>query len=473
MQSKTARTKPNRHSTLQDAYRLLHEGSLIMSRMEQNGIRVDTEYIRSSRERLDKQIKKLMEELKQDEVYKLWRRRYGEKMKFSARAQLTTVLFDDMKIPYPGEDRNASGSYQGDVEILEDVDLPFVETYLRKERLTKAKNTYIKNIALETINGICHPNFNLHLARTFRGSSDHPNFTNIPIRNPEIKKEIRSCLKARPGRRIVDLDFKGSEVNAATWYHEDPVMLDYIKKDPGRMHFDVAKDIYMLPSKLMTNDIRYCGKNKFTFPQFYGDWYLSCAKQLWKAIDRMHLVTSTGIPLKRWLKRKGIRELGDCSPDRQPRPGTFEEHIRSVERIFWNKRFKVYQEWKDEWWEQYQERGWMQFLSGFIVSGVLNRKNAINYPIQGTAFHCLLWCLIRIQYLLDKYKMKTLLIGQIHDDAVADVPEKELKTYIEITEQVITVDLKKHWPWIITPMQVSAEVTPIGGSWYEKKSYTA
>jgi DNA polymerase I-like protein with 3'-5' exonuclease and polymerase domains len=108
-------------------------------------------------------------------------------------------------------------------------------------------------------------------------------------------------------------------------------------------------------------------------------------------------------------------------------------------------------------------------LSGFRVSGYLNRKKVINYPVQGTAFHALLWCLIRISYLLKKYKMKTKLIGQIHDDAVSDVPEKELSNYIEIALDVITVQLKKHWPWIITPMQVEIETTPIDGSWYEKK----
>ena len=67
--------------------------------------------------------------------------------------------------------------------------------------------------------------------------------------------------------------------------------------------------------------------------------------------------------------------------------------------------------------------------------------------------------------------MKTKLVGQIHDDAVSDVPEKELENYIELTTDVITRQLQKHWPFIITPMRVEVEVTPIGGSWYEKQEY--
>ena len=67
--------------------------------------------------------------------------------------------------------------------------------------------------------------------------------------------------------------------------------------------------------------------------------------------------------------------------------------------------------------------------------------------------------------------MKSLLVGQIHDDAVADVLKRELKNYIEIALDVITNQLKKHWSFIITPMRVEIEITEINGTWYEKKEY--
>ena len=37
--------------------------------------------------------------------------------------------------------------------------------------------------------------------------------------------------------------------------------------------------------------------------------------------------------------------------------------------------------------------------------------------------------------------MKSRLIGQIHDDAVGDVPKNELKDYIDIATEVVSVDL--------------------------------
>ena len=65
--------------------------------------------------------------------------------------------------------------------------------------------------------------------------------------------------------------------------------------------------------------------------------------------------------------------------------------------------------------------------------------------------------------------MKTLIVGQIHDSIVSDVYQKELKNYLEIAKQVMTIDVRKHWKWIIIPLSIEAEVAPVNGSWYDKK----
>ena len=455
-------------ATTKDAYSLLHEGSLVMAEMEHNGICVDTDYVTKIRRKIQQRIEKLTDDMKQDKIYKRWRKEYGSKIKIGSRSQLGHVLFDLMD--YRSLAQTEGGRHKADSEALEYLNIPFIDKYLQCEKLKKAHNTYLVNIMRETVDGVMHPNFNLHLARTYRGQSDHPNFTNIPVRDPLIKKLVRRSLIPRPGHCFVDLDFKGSEVCAASWYHKDPVMLEYIHDLTKDMHGDMARQIYMLPKKLLTSEIRYCGKNKFVFPQFYGDWWMSCAAQLWRSIDTMNLKTAKGMPLKKWLEKQGIMCLGTGDP-KDINPESFEAHLKEVEEDFWYNRFNVYREWKEQWWNDYQDDGYFKMLTGFEVSGYINRKNCINYPIQGTAFHCLLWSLIRISKLLKKYKMKTKLVGQIHDDAVSDVPEKELENYIEIAMDVITRQLRKHWPWIITPMRVEVEVTPVDGSWYMKKAY--
>ncbi len=451
------------------AYDLFQNGCIALSEIECNGIKIDTDYLQKAIESTNSKIKSLTEDLKQSKIAKAWRKHYGQNANFGSREQLGKVLFDVVKYKYPGE-RTKTNRYKADEAMLESLDIPFVKKYLRIEKLKKAKGTYLKGIESEMVNGFIYPFFHLNIARTYRGSCSDPNFQNIPIRDPEIAELIRQCFMPRgKDRQIVESDFKGIEVGTAACYHKDPAMLKYIKTNPGKMHFDMAMQCYMLNEKQMTSEARFAAKNNFVFPQFYGDWYINCARNLWQIIDKMKLVTAKGTPLKKHLKKKGIIKLGDCIPGQEPEAHTFEKHLKEVEYDFWHNRFPVYKKWKERWYDAYTDKGYFDTLTGFRCSGYMKRNEVINYPVQGSAFHCLLWSLIRINKLLKKYKMKSLIIGQIHDSIVADVLAKELKNYLEIINQVISVDLLKHWSWIIVPMNAEIEIAPVGKSWYEKE----
>jgi len=292
---------------------------------------------------------------------------------------------------------------------------------------------------------------------------------NIPIRDPEIAEIIRpSFIPRASNRQIGELDFSGVEVRVSACYNKDPNLLTYIRDETTDMHRDMAMECYILLIEQMTKDIRYCAKNKFVFPQFYGDWFFSCAQSLWVAIDRMNLKTAQGVPLKKHLREHGIRKLGVLDPKIPPRPGTFIYHLRQVEKRFWEERFAVYAQWKWDWWNAYVKKGYFDTYTGFRCSGLMDKKQASNYPIQGSAFHCLLWCLIKIQKRLKKYKMKTVLIGQIHDSVLADIAKGELKDYVEIAYGIMTKELRKHWKWIIVPIDADCEIAPVGESWFKK-----
>lgn len=450
------------------AYQLMHDGCVALSQVEANGIRIDTDYLERAINNTGQTIKELSEELKQYKIYKMWRKTYGSKANLDSREQLGKVLFDVMK--YTCHSYTKSGNPQANEENLRSTNLKFVDSYLRLQKLKKARNTYLRNMLRETVDGFMHPNFPLHLVRSYRGSSDHPNFTNMPIRDPEIAELVRQAVIAREQHQILEIDFKGAEICAAACYHKDPRMIKYIKKDPGAMHTDMAAQLYILLKSQVSKDARYAAKNRFVFAEFYGDWYKNRAPDLWRAIEELHLtIKGTDRDLYSHLESEGIYELGVCHPDAEPEEGTFEKHVQEIEWDFWNKRFKVYNQWKKDWWKEYQENGYFETLTGFIIEGLLDRKQAINYPIQGSSFHWLLWCLIRIQKLLRKYRMKSVVVGQIHDSIVGDIHKKELKTYLEIVKQVIYEELPRHWSWIIVPLIVEAELAPLGGSWYEKK----
>jgi DNA polymerase-1 len=460
-------------ATTKDAYDLFHQGTLTLAEIEGNGMRIDTHYLKETIKKIDKKIVHLSEKIKKDEVFKVWKKTFGAETNLGSHDQLATVLFDKMK--YKCEVLTEKGKPKTDETVLDNLNIPFVKDYRKISKLKKARSTNLLGIQKETVNGFLHPFFSLNTVQTFRSSSEKPNFQNIPVRDPEIKELVRRAFVARPNHRIIENDYSGAEIGSATCYHHDPTMIHYIETEPGKLHTDMASKCFLLSIKEVEKDakekghIRYAGKNMFVFPQFYGDTYIHCAKNLWEAISQLKLKTANGESLKEHLKSKGITKLGKCIYDSKPLRGTFEAHLQKVEYDFWNKRFKVYNQWKIDWWREYQKRGKFRMLTGFEVSGFLKRNEVINYPIQGTAFHWLLWSLIQIQKLLRKYKMRTKLTGQIHDSIVADVYKKEVKDYLEIVKQVMTIDIRKHWRWIIIPLRVEAEASPIGGSWYEKE----
>ena len=450
------------------AYKLLHDGCVALSQVEANGIRIDTDYLKRAIEETTTQINEMTSGLKHYKIYKTWQKRYGSRTNLGSREQLGVILFDIIK--YPCLTRTKTGKPQADESNLKSTGLKFVDDYLRLEKLKKARSTYLRNILRETTDGFLHPFFPLNIAQSYRGSSDHPNFQNVPIKDPEIAKLIRRAFIARENHQIAEIDFKGAEVCCGTCYHKDPQMIKYIKNPKLDLHRDMAAEIYILKKSQVTKDARFCAKGDFVFAQFYGDWYKHCAIGLWKGIGELNLVIKgTGLDLYSHLEAMGISELGACDPEKEPEEGTFEKHLQDIEHDFWNKRFKVYNQWKKDWYNEYLRKGYFKTLTGFIIDCYINRKQVINYPVQGSAFHWLLWSLIRIQKLMNKYKMKSKIVGQIHDSIIADIHRKERKDYLEIVKQVIYEDLRNHWKWIIVPLTVEASIAPVNGSWFEKE----
>lgn len=448
------------------AARLLHEGSLALSTVEATGITIDTEYLEKKIKSTEKQIETYTERLQRSKVYKIWEAEYGNETNLNSTRQLGHVLFT--KLGYTPAATTATGKPKTDVSSLEGVDSPFVKNYLTIKKKKKALSTNLKGILREVDpKGLLHAVFNLHLADTYRSSSDSPNFQNIPVRNPAISKLVRSAFVARPGRRLVEVDYSGIEVRVAACYHKDPNMLAYIKDPTKDMHRDMASECFMVPNDQVSKLVRYCGKNMFVFPQFYGSMYTDCAKALWEACEQLKLAVDE-VPMRKWLKSKGISRLGDTDPKAITKNGTFVAHIKKVEENFWGKRFPVYAKWKQTWWEQYLDKLEFTTLTNFKCSGFMRRNQVINFPVQGSAFHCLLWSLIELRKTLRSLKMKSKIVGQIHDSIVADVPEEEFEEYIALAHEVMTQRITLAWSWIIVPLEIEVEATPVGGTWYDK-----
>lgn len=438
-----------------------------LSIIEMNGIRIDVDRLAATKEKLSGMIGEMKVEMETDAVWSTWRKRFGAKTNLTSRAQLSTILFEEMD--FESQDETVGGKFATDEEALSKIDHPFVKNWLQCARYEKTLGTFLKGIEKEVVGDRLHPSFNLHMARTYRSSSDSPNFQNFPVRDKEIAELIRSLFIASEGHVLVENDFKGIEVSMSACYHHDPVFMSYITTPGKDMHRDMAAQIYCLKPDQVCKDTRYGAKNKFVFPQFYGDFYMTCAKSLWDWIGTAKLETPGGTSLYNRLAQCGISELGACSFDERPKEGTFEKHIQDVENDFWNNRFTQYGKWRKKWYADYLEKGYFDLKTGFRVHGSYARNAVTNYPVQGSAFHCLLWTLIEVNRKLTKYKMKSMIVGQIHDSLIGDIAVGELTDYLSIVEETTAVDLRKHWDWINVPMVIEYELAPEDGSWYQKQ----
>jgi DNA polymerase-1 len=147
----------------------------------------------------------------------------------------------------------------------------------------------------------------------------------------------------------------------------------------------------------------------------------------------------------------------------------FESHCHDVERIFWEKRFRVYAQWKEDIQLLYQRMGYIETFLGFRFSNYMGRNECTNYPAQGTAFHILLWTLIHVHEEIKKRKMKSKLIGQIHDSMITDAVPEEVDEVIDIIDYWGTKKTVETFKWIIVPLKIDHELTEVDSTWYDKK----
>lgn len=439
-------------ATTVDAYKLLHEGSLALAKVEEAGMRIDVDRMDSLIASSGEKIKEITAELKQSKEWEVWKRRFREKASLGSRPQLSEVLFDELG--HKAESRTPSKNRaQVNEEQLEKIDIPFVNLYRKLEKLKKLRNTYLVGIRREVCDGYLHPSFNLHLVRTYRGSCDSPNFQNIPIRDPKMGKPIRSCFIPRDGHAIVEIDYGALEFRVCACFWRDKAMVAYASDPTLDVHRDMAAECYAIPVEQVSKQARFFAKNCFVFPTIYGSYYKNTSQHLWQAIQSNDLTSVDGRSLKDCLRDAGVTER------------TYEQHVMKVEKKF-QQKFPEWTKRKETWWQKYLETGKFQLMTGFEVAGAYSRNNLMNTPIQGPAFHILLWSLIQlVKWTRGK---KTRVIGQIHDSIIADVHASEYDEYLAVAKRIMTEDVREHWKWIVTPLEIEAEVAH--DNWFNKKA---
>ena len=446
---------------------LFTDGSLTLADMQINGINVDGPYYKAAHIELEKRIKQRLLELLEYDECKEYEKQKGHPPNLGSSDDLREMFFEVLKLKPPKT--TDKGNFSVDAESLAKLDTPLAKEITELNKIKKVDGTYLSQFLREIDDdGRIRPFFDISQVKTYRGASSRPNFQNIPVRNEEAKRYSRSGIIPSKGWRLLDFDFMGIEVSMGGCYTKDPVLISYIKDPTTDMHRDTAADIFALknaPAKFWKEPktgkkLRFYAKNGFVFPEWYGSYYINCAKNIWNTCANLR--THEDITILEHLRAKGIIENKNKPLD------DFIKHVKEVEEAYWRK-FKVFKRWQEGMYRKFEETGIVELFTGFRCKGYLGRNEIVNYSFQGTAFHCLLWSLIQINAELAERKMESKVIAQIHDNGILDCPPDECGEVQALCTEIATQRIKQEFPWLIVPLSIEWETTVADGSWYSKK----
>jgi uracil-DNA glycosylase family 4 len=307
-----------RFKNLKRARDFFLEGVLAFCDIEEKGIAVDSLYFREEEKRLTLEIEKSISMLMSSKEAKLFKEINKRELSLNSSKDLRELFYKILA--YTPPKTTDSGVASVDFKALNQLNTPFVVDLLGLRKLLKIRDTYLSQFKREEIKDRIHPSFNLHIAESYRSSSQNPNFQNIPIRDQDAKRTIRRGIVPSLGNKLMEVDYSAIEVRIAACYTHDPKLIEYINDPSTDMHRDQACELFKLRKNQVHKDIRFYAKNGFVFPQFYGSTYYACASNLWE--EAKNLKTVQEIPLLDHLKKKGITNYY-----------RFEDHARRWRRI--------------------------------------------------------------------------------------------------------------------------------------------
>lgn len=364
--------------------------------MEEAGICVNANWLNH----LGQEFSQKMTILAQ-EIYAL----AGHEFNIASPAQLGEILFE--KHQMPGAKKTKTGSYSTDVDVLEKLvaqgfDLP--KKVLEWRALAKLNSTYVEGLlkAINPATGRVHTSYSMVGAATGRLSSSDPNLQNIPIKSEDGRK-IRQAFIARPGHKLVSLDYSQIELRLLAHFADVPTLQDAFLKGED-IHTRTACDVFGVTSDQVDTALRRRAKT-INFGIIYGISAFGLAKQL--SVSNQEASQMINAYFERY-------------------PG-IDAYIRNSQR-------------------QAREQGYVTTLMGRKVytPGILDKnamlrqfaeRQATNAPLQGSNADIIKRAMIKIHTFLKPYQAKLLL--QVHDELVFEIPDSELNEIVPKLKEIM------------------------------------
>jgi len=374
------------HERLGWVYALEMASSETLYRIERNGVRIDAHTLAQQSHALGLRMAAL-----EQEAHAL----AGQPFNLGSPKQIGEIFFT--KLGLPVVKKTATGAPSTDEEVLEKLaeDYPLPAKILEHRGLSKLKGTYTDKLAqlAQPSTGRVHTHYAQAVAVTGRLSSNDPNLQNIPIRTPEGRR-VREAFVAAPGCLIASADYSQIELRIMAHLSGDENLLQAFHQGLD-VHRATAGEVFGLsPEQVSAEQRRYA--KVINFGLIYGMGAFGLARNL--GIDNK----AAAAYIDRYFQRyPGVKRYMDDTRQLAKAQGY-------VETVFGRRLYLPE----------------INSPNGSRRAGA--ERAAINAPMQGTAADLIKLSMNRIQDVLDQQGRRTLMIMQVHDELVFELPPDEV-----------------------------------------------
>ena len=363
----------------------------VLSRIERAGALVDDTLLFQQSQELAVRIIEL-----EKQAWKL----AGQEFNLASPKQLGEILFTKLEIPVLK--KTAKGAPSTKEEVLQELalDYPLPKVLLEHRGLAKLKSTYTDKLPtmINRATKRIHTSYHQSGTATGRLSSSDPNLQNIPVRNAEGRR-VRQAFIAGQGKKMVAADYSQIELRIMAHLSEDPSLVAAFA-DGQDIHRATAAEVFSTNPDAVTIEQRRSAK-AINFGLIYGMSAFGLARQL-------------------NIGRKQAAEYIDTYFDRYPGVLSYMNNVRSsaaeqgyVETFFGRRLYLP----------EINSRNGMRRQAA--------ERTAINAPMQGTAADIIKLAMISVDDWLEHSGLTSVMIMQVHDELILEVPEHELKQVTE------------------------------------------
>ena len=352
----------------------------------------------------------------------------GHEFNVASPKQLQVVLFDELKLP---KTKKIKTGYTTDAESLDWLHQKSghpVLTALLRIRETKKLSTTIEGLISEIAkDGRIHTHFQQTVAATGRLSSTGPNLQNIPVRTEE-GRTIRNCFMSGIGYvGLLTADYSQIEMRIMAHLSHDEKLLKAFESGED-LHASIAGEIFGVSPLEVDPEMRRQIK-AMSYGLAYG-------------------LSSYGLSAQLDITPPAAQDLMDKYFERF---GGIRDYLKTVVE---DARKVGYTE---------TIMGRRRYLPDLKHDNRQRRevaeRMALNAPIQGSAADIIKLAMLKVQAAIEKEKLSSRLLLQIHDELIVEVVEGEEN----VISQLVKREMGAAYP-LRAPLDVSAG---LGLTWHE------